>query len=887
VAGEKWHSIALSALFRQLSTRNEGLSLAEARERLEKNGKNALAEVAREPWYNLLLSQFNSLPVLLLIAAAFISLALGLSVDSDKLIDAVAITVAVLIAVLFGFFQEYKAEKAIEALRKMVVPRSIVVREGKDYSIDSSELVVGDIVLLDEGSRVPADMRLIGATNLACDQSMLTGESRPVKKSACTLIAKTPISDQENMVFSGTTIVRGHCEGVVVATGMDTEFGKIVGIVERTGEAQTPLQKDIDDLSKKLGMAGIGFALLFFAIGVAKGESAVNMLVVAVTLAVAVIPEGLPTVLAITLALGVQKMARKNAIVRKMAAVETLGSATVICTDKTGTLTRNQMAVREICLWGKSYELSRGALEEATVRRDKALFRAMEISLLCNNAIAVEQSGSKQMSGDPTETALLSAAMEACPSCERLRLQHKVVHEAPFDSDRKMMSVVRAYGSGRMAFVKGAPEKILPRCSRIFSDDGELSMAPERRRKLSSDAQAMGALGMRVLALAYKSVKKQPSYTASGLESSLTFVGLVGMEDPPRKEVPEAIALCRSAGIRVIMITGDSLSTARAIARRVGLLDSGQRVYDGPDLEAMDDAELRAALLRAGLFARVTPEQKFRITSALMDMGEVVAVTGDGVNDAPALKKANIGVAMGKSGTDVSKEVSDIVLTDDNFASIVNAVRYGRVIFNNIKAFVRYQLSTNIAALSLMFSAPVLSLPIPLYPIQILWINIMVDGPPALALGAEPSRHDEMEKPPRDPKAPFLSKNLLASILITGRAMAAISLAVYTYYLGVAPQKSGTAAFTLFVFLQLANALNCRSAHSSAFSRLLSNPSILLAIVICLLVHMAIIYGNALREVFRTVPLDGFDLALIAASASLIVIIEELKKRFAPSSTVY
>lgn len=884
---QKWHSLKLNGLLYKLGTREEGLSAAEAGRRLAEGGKNSIGHTEAEPWYSLLFSQMSSLPIIMLLAAAAISFGLGFTVDEKKLLDGIAITVAVAIAVFFGFFQEYKAERALEALRKMVVLRSVVIRGGKDYSIDSSELVVGDIVLLEEGSRIPADMRLLEATNLAVDQSMLTGESHASKKEVCVLPEKTHLSDQSNLIFSGTIIVRGHCKGVVVATGMATEFGKIVGIVATTKEGKTPLQESLAGLSRALGIAGIIFASLFFIIGIARGETAVNMFVVGVTLAVAVIPEGLPTVLAITLAIGVQKMARKNAIVRKMAAVETLGSATVICTDKTGTITRNRMEVQEIVLLHKTYGIEQGALNSEMVRRDRVLSRALEASILCNNAILVDSDGKQVLSGDPTETALLSAAMPGLQNYNRLRLEHRVIAEVPFDSNRKMMSTIRAWGKERVAFVKGAPEKVLSRCSKVLAEKGAIKMTQEHTRYFTSEAHSLGKRGMRVLALAYRPIEKLSSYSSSNTERSLVFVGLVGMEDPPRPEVASAIALCKSAGIRVIMVTGDSVHTAQAIASKIGLLSEGQSVVDGPELEDMGEEELRTLLPRAGVFARTTPEQKFRIISALQGMGEIVAVTGDGVNDAPALKKANIGVAMGLTGTDVSKEVAEIVLTDDNFASIVNAVRYGRVTFNNIKAFVRYQLSTNVAALSLMFSAPALSLPLPLYPLQILWINIMVDGPPALALGLEPSSHDEMEKPPRNSKDAFLTRNLVLSIVFTGLMMAAISISVYLHYLSSSPEKAVTATFTLFVFLQLINALSCRSAHRSIFSRTFSNPYIFLAIIASLALHMAIVYLPALQPIFKTVPLAGADLALLACAAAIILLFEELKKKYFPSSTVY
>ncbi|VVC02321.1 Potassium-transporting ATPase ATP-binding subunit [uncultured archaeon] len=884
---KKWHSLALVALCRELGSSESGLGEAEAARRLSEQGPNEIAEIRKDPWYVRFLLQFKSLPIMMLLAAAAISFALGFTVDSGKLIDACAISVAVALAVTFGFWQEYKAERVLEALKSMVVQRSVVVRGGRDMSIDSRELVAGDIVILEEGSRVPADIRLIEATNLAIDQSMLTGESRPAGKAVAALPDKTVIADQGNMAFAGTIIVRGHCTGMVVSTGMKTEFGKIVGFVTEEKDSQTPLEKSISGLSKALGIGGILFAALFFFIGIMRGEAAVGMLVVAITLAVAVIPEGLPTVLAITLALGVQKMVKRNAIVRKMPSVETLGSATVICTDKTGTITQNCMAVQELILASEAYSIGQGRLDRSAASRDAALERAMEIMALCNNAMFVKEGGKDTAVGDPTEIALLHA-IGACGGDEKeLRLAHRLEAEIPFDSGRKMMTCVRSYRSGRMALVKGAPDRLLARCSKVLLPEGEKALTQKWRQKFSSDVDSLGQQGMRVLALAYRPVGNLQSYTTENTEKDLVLVGLAGMEDPPRPEVPEAIALCKSAGIRVVMVTGDSPTTAKAIAAKVGLLSKGQRIVDGPELEAMDDAELGRMLYSVAVFSRVAPEDKYRIVDAFLRKGDVVAATGDGVNDAPAIKKANIGIAMGIAGTDVSKEVADIVLTDDNFASIVNAVQQGRAIFGNIKSFVRYQISTNIAALSLMFAAPALGMPLPLIPIQILWINIMVDGPPAVALGSEPSCGEEMKVPPRDPKEKFLTRNLVAAIAFNGLLMGAISLAAFGYYLSAAPDKAFTAVFTLFVFLQLANALNCRSARESLLTHLFSNRWLMLAIAGSLAVHIAIIYYGPLQEVFKTVPLGPADFAIIGAAALLMLSIEELRKRLLPASTAY
>ncbi|MCX8196698.1 MAG: calcium-transporting P-type ATPase, PMR1-type [Candidatus Micrarchaeota archaeon] len=880
-----WHSYSIRKVFAELKTSKSGISEREAQRRLAKHGKNEIKEMKKDPWFVLFLKQFSSLPILLLLVAALISLILGLTIDDKKLLDAVAILVAVLIAVTFSFIQEYRAEKAIEALKKLVVMRSIVVRGGKETVIDSSHLVPGDIVVLEEGSRVPADIRIFEATtNLAAEQSALTGESVPSAKTEKVLPQSTPVSDQQNMLFAGTTIVRGNCKGIVVETGMNTEFGKIASYVGKEKEKEVKLQKDINELSKKLGLAGIFFAALFFAIGILRGQSIVDMFVVAVTLAVAVIPEGLPTVLAITLALGVQRMAKENAIVRKMPAVETLGSATVICTDKTGTLTQNKITVDTLVLAEEKIDLHL----HARAPHSHALTKAIQAMVLCNRAVEAKSKNESVFIGDPTETALLSAAKKLGVSVSKIRKAYKLVQELPFDSHRKMMSVIYLFGKEKMLFTKGAPENVISRSKYILGPSGkEAQFTQKEKQKFLSLVHEFGNEGKRVLAFAYRPISNIKKYTHSICEQDLVFVGIASMEDPPRQEAAEAISLCKSAGIRVVMVTGDSLSTAKAIAKKVGLLEKDDLAIDGSQLDSMSESQFRKVVSKAAVFARVNPEQKYKIVSTLMSMGHIVAVTGDGVNDAPAIKKAHIGVAMGLSGTDVTKEVADIVLTDDNFYSIVNAVRYGRTIFNNIKAFVRYQISTNVAALSLMFSAPALSLPLPLFPLQLLWINIMIDGPPALALGAEPPSHDEMKRPPRNPKTPFLTKNLVISILMLGLLMAAISISFFWFYLSYSPQKAHTAVFTLFVFLQLANALNCRSASKSIFERFFANSYLYLAILVSLALHLAIIYVEPFSSIFKTVPLDPDDFLLIAIATSILVVFEELKKKFFKSLTAY
>jgi Ca2+-transporting ATPase len=882
-----WHSLSIAAAYSLAGSSKSGLTQEEAARRLLKYGPNELESMGAEPWYFKLLSEFKSLPILMLVLAAAISIALGFTSDSSQFISAGAIIVAIFIAVFFGFFQEYKAERALDALKKMVVQRSVVLRSGIMYEVDSRTLVPGDIVVLSEGHRVMADMRLVESSNLACDQSILTGESHLSRKSDSPIPVRTPLGDRSNMLYCGTIVARGHCIGLVVATDMKTEFGKIAAFVSKNESSPTPLERDIDSISHLLGAGGIIICVLFFVLGFLEGIPVDRILLIAITLAVAIIPEGLPTVLAITLAIGVQKMASEGAIVRKMQAVETLGSATVVCTDKTGTLTQNRINVHQIILPERTYDIGNGTISEHDMQDDPVLARAIEGMVLCNNAMFVKEGEVEKVSGDPTEAALLWAARECSGKGRAMRLEQHLISEIPFNAARRMMTSVREYGKKRTAYVKGAPEQVLLCCTKILTEKGERALTRNERSHFLSEASSLGAQGMRSLALAYREIGVLKEYTAKNAERELVFVGLVGMEDPPRAEAAEAVALCQSAGIRVIMVTGDSLQTASIIASRVGILKRGMKTVDCCSLDSMSDEQLKKALLSTAVFARTTPEQKYRIVSLLKAMGEVVAVTGDGINDAPAMKTANIGVAMGISGTDVTKEVADIVLSDDNFASIVRAVRYGRTTFSNIKSFVRYQLSTNVGAVLLMFAALAFRLPLPLLPLQILWINVMVDGPPALALGMEPSSRNEMNAPPRDTKESFITKNLMVTIIFTGVLIAMFTLAAFTYYLSYAPMKAYTEAFVLFVLLQLTNAFTCRAGSKPLHERLFSNRWLLLAIFGSLLVHVAIIYYAPLQLVFHTMPLDASDLLFLVPFVVVMVLLEELKKKYLPLATKY
>ncbi|VVB58897.1 Potassium-transporting ATPase ATP-binding subunit [Candidatus Anstonella stagnisolia] len=884
-----FHSVPISKALSISESSEGGLSADEAQKRLSTYGKNILVEVEGPKWPKIFVAQFSNPLIIMLTLAASLSFYVG------KRIDASAICVAVLISVLFGFLQEYKAESALAALKSLTNPKALVVRGKKEKLIDARELVPGDILLVSEGDKIPADCRVLENANLAIDQSSLTGESHAVHKSLAELPLSTPLAERSNMLYAGTVVVRGHGKALVSSTGKFTEFGKIASSLSATEEEQAPLQRSLAELGRKIGIVAIMLSVLFFAFGVLRAEPIDQMFVVAISLAVAAIPEGLPTIITITLAVGVQAMSKQKAIVRKLPAVETLGSTTVICTDKTGTLTQNRMTVTRLWVENSTFEFDGIGLEGGKMSSQKEgdlqlAKKALQIGALCNTASFVYE-GEKlsSIAGDPTEAAILIAAQKAGIDAAEERTEYKLLGEVPFDSERKLMSVVRNMPDGAISFVKGAPECMFPRCKKLLTPEGEVPFSPQISRRLHAKAEEFSSDALRVLALAYKRVKAKEHYTHEETEHDLVFVGFVGMMDPPRKEVAGAIEKCRRAGIRVIMVTGDSRPTAVAVALKVGLMAEGEdeRVLSGEEIDSLDDYRLSQRLLRAAVCCRTTPVQKLRIVSTLSKKGEVVAVTGDGVNDAPALKRAGVGIAMGITGSEVAKEVSDIVLLDDNFATIVSAIEHGRAIFRNIKSFVRYQFSTAVAAMAAMFIPPFLGLPLPMSAIQILWVNIIMDGPPALALGAEPSSEGEMDKPPRDSRADFVSRNLLLSIATTGIFMAAVMLFTLWLYLQISPEKATTIAFTTFVGLQLANALNCKSPDKSLLQSFFSNKYLILAIVLSIALQLCIIYLHFFQGIFGTVALGTIDLLYVCGIGFVLILAGEVKKRFLKEYTRY
>ncbi|MDI9614383.1 calcium-transporting P-type ATPase, PMR1-type [Methanothermobacter sp.] len=825
----KWGRMSVKEVLKELKTSENGLNSDEAARRLEAYGKNELVEEKKAGPLRMFLAQFMDILIILLILAAVASYFVGDVLDSAVILFVVVVNATV------GFIQEYRAEQAMEKLKGLVSTEATVIRDGMTQKIPASELTIGDIVIIEEGDNVPADIRLIESYDLRIDESTLTGESIPVQKTH-----ENPEDERDVIAFMDSDVVSGRGKGAVIAVGMDTSIGRIAEMIQED-DGKTPLQEKIASLGKSLGLIAVVVCAMVFAIQFLRGLPLVDTFMTAVSLAVASVPEGLPAILTLTLALGMQRMARSNAIVRRLLAVETLGSCSVICTDKTGTLTHNRMTVRES-------ELTSPEM-------------ALLVSALCNNATISDD----RVIGDPTDAAILSFAEENGYSRKELEEKYPRLMEIPLDSKRKRMTTINQLADGRYLLIKGAPEIILGRCSYVNYNGSLKAMDDDEVAKWMSRLNDMTSRALRVLALAYR---KLPDGDEE--ERDLVFAGLVGMMDPPRKEAAEAIETCRKAGIKVVMITGDHRDTAVAIARELGLMDDGLALT-GRELDELSDDEFEEMVEDVRVYARVFPEQKVRIVEALQRRGHVVAMTGDGVNDAPALKKAAIGVAMG-SGTDVARESSDMVLQDDNFATIVKAVREGRTIFDNIRRFVKFQLSTNVGAILTIVSASLINLPVPFNPIQILWINIIMDGPPAQSLGVEPPESDIMlRKPEREDIMP--RRNLLR-IVIAGAVMAGGTLGLYMYMLssGNGVERAMTVAFTVFVMFQIFNVFNCKSRTG------LSNRTLIVAVAASLLLQILVVYLAPLEGVFRTVPLTVTDWVLIVAVASLILIAEALMR---------
>jgi len=838
----KWKKLSIEETLKNLNSDINGLTSKQAQGNLAKYGRNELVEEKKAGPVRLFLGQFMDILILILIIAAVAAYYVG-----DAL-DAIVILIVVLINAIVGFVQEYRAEKAMEKLKGLISAEAVVIRDGQEQKVTAGDLTRGDIVLLEEGDKVPADLRIVESYDLLIDESALTGESLPVDKSTDVIVSDD--HDADNMAFMETGVASGRGKGVVVGIGMGTEIGKIAEMIQGVDE-DTPLQQKIARLGKTLGLLAVVVCSVVFALGYLQGIPLVDNFMTAVSLAVAAVPEGLPAILTLTLALGMQRMARSNAIVRKLLAVETLGSCNVICTDKTGTLTLNQMTVRDTRV--KDYKM------------------VNTISALCNNATYSYE----KVLGDPTDAALLMYADANGYHRKELEEKYPRLLEIPLDSTRKRMTTVNQFEEDRYVLVKGAPEVLLERCSQIEGEDAVCALQPEDIDEVMQNLKEMTGNALRVLGFAYRKLSPDEDLEdKEGLEKGLIFAGLVGMMDPPRDEARDAIAVAKKAGIRVVMITGDHKDTAVAIAQELKIRDSDEIVaLTGSDLDKLSDQEFLNMVNDISVYARVFPEQKVRIVEALKQTGNVASMTGDGVNDAPALKKAAIGVAMG-SGTDVAKESADMLLQDDNFATIVKAVREGRTIFDNIRRFVRFQLSTNIGAILTITSSSIIGLPVPFNPIQVLWINIIMDGPPAQSLGVEPPEHNVMERPPL--KEEIIPRKNLTKIVVAGVVMTIGTLALYSYLLmnGAELIYAMSMAFTLFVMYQIFNVFNCRAEHG------FSNNFLYIAVGASVLLQLGVIYLPFLQGIFRTTALGLIDWVIILLIASTILVSDWLVERF-------
>jgi Ca2+-transporting ATPase len=873
-----WHTDSPDLVLAGLGSSTDGLAPAEAAARLGQHGRNELEARRRaSPWL-LLLEQFKNVLIITLLLATGISGFLGHGVE------AATIAVIVLFAVVLGFVQEYRAERAIEALRSMAAPTARVIRAGTEADIPAAELVPGDLILLAAGDRIPADARLVRAANLRVEEAPLTGESVPSGKDATAILEEAaPLGDRRNMVFAGTSVSHGRGLAVVVATGMRTEFGRIATLLLSVESDKTPLQKNLDKVGAMLARVAIVIVLGIVGLGLFRGQPLLEMLVFGIALAVAVVPEALPAVVTISLALGVQRMARRHALMRRLPAVETLGSTTVICSDKTGTLTRDEMTVRAIFTAGVRVEVSGSGyipVGDFTVSHDAGVLPStltplLTAGALCNDARLVrDEQGAWDVSGDPTEGALLVAARKGGMDERELAIRHPRLDEQAFSSEEKRMTTLHADGPGGLACVKGAPEVLLPACDSILTGAGPVDLDPAGRRRILEEAGAMAGRALRVLAVATK-----PTDSLADAGSGLTFLGLMGMIDPPRPEAAAAVGTSRLAGIRPVMITGDHPLTARAIAGELGILDGG-RVVTGTELQAMSDDLLRDSIDDIQVFARVSPEHKLRIVAALQAKGHVVAMTGDGVNDAPALKKADIGISMGITGTDVTKEASAMMLTDDNFASIVAAVEEGRGIYDNIKKYLTYLLSSNIGEIGLMAGATLLGIPLPLTAVQILYVNLATDGLPALALAVDPPDKGIMRRKPQDPRRGIFTRPLVALMLTGGIWSTLVNLSLFQWarLSGRSLPEAMTMTFVSLVLIQFFKAYNYRSERAPVFRSPWSNRWLNLAVGWELVMLVGVIYLPVLQKPFGTFALTGQDWLITGIGALTVVPVIETTK---------
>ncbi|MEK5165339.1 calcium-translocating P-type ATPase, SERCA-type [Paenibacillus sp. FSL R5-0527] len=895
---KNWHQWSAEALLERFGvTRDQGLSDEEARRRREESGWNELEEGKRISPILLFLNQFKDFMMLVLMGATLISGFLG------EYLDAVTIIAIIILNGVLGFIQEFRAERSLRALKQLSAPHANVLREGTVKHVPARELVPGDIVVLESGDRIPADIRWLSTNSLDVEESALTGESHPVGKHAGVLSeSEVPLGDQKNIGFMGTMITRGTGRGIVIRTGMGTEMGKIADLIQNTEVQETPLQRRLEQLGKILIYMALGLTVLVVLVGILQGQPASGMFFAGVSLAVAAIPEGLPAIVTIALALGVQRMIKRKAIVRKLPSVETLGCASVICSDKTGTLTQNKMTVTRLWLEGRSLEVTGEGYEPVgnileggspvDLRQDQSLRRLLQISALCSNAVIYEddpeQRGRRKtkdeaaagpvwkLKGDPTEGALVTLASKMGLSPASLSGMYAREREFPFDSKRKRMSVIVSHQGGKMALVKGAPDMLLERCSYILWEGKVVPFTGTFRQKVQAANEKMARGALRVLGMAYRELRPhEGADDEDGAESQLIFVGLTGMIDPPRREARDAINVCRKAGIKTVMITGDHGLTAEAIASDLGILPRGGSAMSGQQLEGLSDEELDRQVENIYVYSRVSPEHKLRIVKALQRRGHVVAMTGDGVNDAPAIKAADIGIAMGMTGTDVSKEASSLILSDDNFTSIVAAIEEGRNIYENIRKFIRYLLASNVGEILTMFFAMLAGLPLPLLPIQILWVNLVTDGLPAMALGVDQPEKDLMEHKPRGANENIFARRLGWKIISRGVLIGVCTLGAFWLTLQYAPDDPGqlakaqSVAFATLVMAQLIHVFDCRSSRSIFHRNILQNKYLVFAVLSSIILMLGVMYIEPLQPIFKTVPLGTREWAITLVAAGI------------------
>jgi len=893
-----WHTLSVSEVVESLNSGIQGLTGEEAERRLAQFGPNELVEKEKtRPWM-IFLGQFKNFLIIILLVAAAVSGVLALTGEGD-IWDPILIVIIVLFAAGLGFVQEYRSEKAMEALKQMTAPTATVIRDGEEEEISARDLVLGDIILLQTGDRIPADSRLTEAVNLKIDEAPLTGESTPVGKKTEAIPGDAPVADRKNMAYMGTTVVYGRGRALVTATGMATEFGKIAGMLQEVKPPPTPLQVSLDKIGKILGIACLAICAVVAGVGIIVGmfSHILEAFIWGVSLAVAAVPEALPAVTTICLALGVQRMVKRNALLRRLPAVETLGCTTFICSDKTGTLTQNEMTVRKIYVDGKIIDVSGVGYEpkggfyindsSLNPKDEPDLLRLLTTAMLCNDSHLIETNGIWQVRGDPTEGALVVVAAKAGIKEEELTVPR--IAEVPFSSERKRMTTIHDTSQGVVAYSKGAPEVILDSCTRIYSERIERELTEQDRKRILQVNQEMAAGALRVLGQAYKSLpgKELGSEVVEGAEEEMVWLGLVGMIDPPREEVKGAVALCKQAGIESVMITGDHKLTAEAIAKELGMLGENDMALSGSEVDEMKRKKLRDAVEKIKVYARVSPAHKMRIVKTLQKKGHVVAMTGDGVNDAPALKQADIGVAMGIAGTDVSKEAGAMILTDDNFASIVAAVEEGRNIFANIRKYLLYLLSCNIGEVLLMLIAFVIGTAtglykiVPLIALQILVVNLVTDGLPALALAVESGEPGIMRRPPRDPKRSIFDKPMVNYLLGIGFWTMLASLGVFLWALnsGRSPVEAQCLCFVTLVSVELFNCFNCRSERLSLFRmNPLGNKWLLAAVALSWAIAVAIVYLPFFQGPFHTYPMSLQDWGIVLLAGLSVLIPVEITK---------